>query len=228
MADTLLASLTETSVPDESDYILFEDNSGPTSGKLTMPRLLGFLNRGACKGRLTLETGVPVSITDQIGKSTLYWTPIDDGLMTLYDGTRWWGHRQPELSLALSGLTSGKNYDAFLDYNSGTPALVLGPAWTNDTTRATGLTTQDGILVLSGTTTKRYVGTIYTTGTTTTEGQRGQAVRVEPLQPRPAPDACHRRQLVLRDQYVASGECEHGQSAGCGGGHHRHDDLGRP
>lgn len=169
MADTLLAALTETSAPDFSDYTLWEDNTGPTSGKISVGRLIGLLYRPVCMGRLTLETGVPVSTTDQTGKSTLYWTPIDAGYISLYDGTRWVGFKQAEMSLALSGLTADKQYDAFVDWNSGTPQLVLGPAWTNDTTRATGLTTQDGIQVLSGTVTKRYVGTIRTTGTTTTE-----------------------------------------------------------
>jgi hypothetical protein len=47
--------------------------------------------------------------------------------------------------------------------------LELGPAWTNDTTRATGLVLQDGIWVKSGSTTRRYLGTLRTTSTTTTE-----------------------------------------------------------
>lgn len=48
-------------------------------------------------------------------------------------------------------------------------SLELSAAWTNDTTRADALTTQDGVLVKSGTTSRRYLGTIRTTGTTTTE-----------------------------------------------------------
>ena len=57
----------------------------------------------------------------------------------------------------------------FLYDNSGTLTLELSAAWTNDTTRADALTTQDGIYVKSGSTTRRYLGTIRTTGTTTTE-----------------------------------------------------------
>lgn len=169
MADTKLTALTELSVVDLSDDLYVVDDTGPTSYKLGLDRFLGLVRRGACQGRLTLTTGVPITTSDVTAASTLYWTPIDGGLITLYDGTRWLAYLQAELSLALSGLTADKPYDVFLDYNAGTPALALGTAWTNATTRAVGLTTQNGISVLTGSTTKRYVGTIYTTATTTTE-----------------------------------------------------------
>lgn len=48
-------------------------------------------------------------------------------------------------------------------------------AWTNDTTRATALTTQDGVYVKTGATTRRYLGTFRTTSTTTTEDSYGGA-----------------------------------------------------
>jgi hypothetical protein len=38
--------------------------------------------------------------------------------------------------------------------------------WTNDTTRATALATQDGVLIKSGDTSRRYLGTFRTTVTT--------------------------------------------------------------
>jgi hypothetical protein len=41
--------------------------------------------------------------------------------------------------------------------------------WTNDSTRATAHAYQDGVRVLSGSPTRRYLGTFYSTGTTTTE-----------------------------------------------------------
>ncbi len=173
MADTKLSALTENSVPDTSDTLLWLDDTGPTSYKLTWERFAGLTLRGICQGRLTTETAVPISTSDRTAQSTLYWTPMDAGFIAGYDGTRWFVKKQAELSLALSGLTSGKNYDVFYDYNAGTPAIALGPAWTNDTTRATGLTTQDGIQVLSGTTSKRFLGTIRTTSTTTTEDSGG-------------------------------------------------------
>lgn len=121
------------------------------------------------EGRLTLETGVPVSTSDQAAKSTIYFTPDNGNRVRVYDGTTWKLYEFSELSLALTGLTSGKNYDVFVYDNAGTLTLELSAAWTNDTTRADALTLQDGVNVKSGATTRLYLGTIRTTGTTTTE-----------------------------------------------------------
>jgi hypothetical protein len=73
-----------------------------------------------------------------------------------------------ERSIVLSALTSGRPYDVFIYDNAGTLTLEL-LVWTNDTTRATGVTRQDGVVVKSGDATRRLLGTIYTTSTTTTE-----------------------------------------------------------
>jgi hypothetical protein len=90
----------------------------------------------------------------------LYWAPYQGNEIALYSGTAWVAFAQAQLSIAVPAVAT-QTYDAFVDYNSGTPALTL-TAWTNDTTRATALTTQDGVLVLSGSTGKRYVGTVRT------------------------------------------------------------------
>jgi hypothetical protein len=65
-----------------------------------------------------------------------------------------------ELSVAAS-TTGTKVFDIFLDYNAGTPQLVTTD-WTNDTTRATALVYQDGVLVQTGNTDWRYLGTART------------------------------------------------------------------
>lgn len=122
-----------------------------------------------CGGRLTLETGVPVSTTDQTAKTTIYWTPFRGAMVALYSGSAWVLRAFSETSLALGTLTSGKNYDVFAYDNAGTLALELSAAWTNDTTRADALALQDGVLCKSGTLTRRYLGTFRTTSTTTTE-----------------------------------------------------------
>ena len=121
-------------------------------------------------GRLTLETGVPVSSSDQTAKSTLYYTPYSGNRIDLWDGSVWRPFLFTETSLSLT-LTSGKNYDVFGYINTGTDTLnlELSTAWTTDTARATALTTQDGILVKSGAGTRRYLGTLRATGTNTTE-----------------------------------------------------------
>ena len=175
MADSKISDLTDISLPDLADLLEMVDVSDTTMAatgtnrKATLARLLGTLFPAICEGRLTLESGVGFSTSDQTAKSTLYFTPINGNRVSLYDGTRWQLYVFTERSLALSGLTSGKNYDVFLYDNAGTLTLELSAAWTNDSTRADALTTQDGISVKSGSTTRRYLGTIRTTGTTTTE-----------------------------------------------------------
>lgn len=119
--------------------------------------------------RLTLESGVPLSTSDQTAKTTMYCTPYKGNQIALYDGSSTWTtYTSAQFSLALGTLTSGLPYDVFCYNNAGTPTLEF-TAWTNGTTRATALTTQDGVLVKSGTTTRRYLGTFYTTSTTATE-----------------------------------------------------------
>lgn len=171
MADSKLSALTEISVPALEDllYIVDDPSGTPVSNKVTVQRVMGYLLRDVANGRLTLETGVPISTTDQTAKSTVYFGTFRGNQVALYDGTRWKLYTLTERSLALSGLTSGKNYDVFLYDNAGTLTLELSAAWTTDTARADALTTQDGITVKSGATTRRYLGTIRTTATTTTE-----------------------------------------------------------
>lgn len=106
--------------------------------------------------------------------STLYAVPRVSGDVSLYTGSAWVTRTtNSALSLALSGMTSGKNYDIFCYDSGGTPTLELGSAWTDDTTRATALTTQNGVLVKSGDATRRYLGTIRATSSTQTRMYAG-------------------------------------------------------
>src|SRR5262245_45446838 len=121
-----------------------------------------------CEGRLTLTSGAAVTTSDVTGAGTLYFTPFGGSRVALYDGARWRLHSFSERSLGLT-LTSGKNYDVFLYDNAGTLTLELSSAWTNDTTRATALATQNGICVKSGAPTRRYLGTLRASGSNVTE-----------------------------------------------------------
>jgi hypothetical protein len=151
-----------------------------------VPEALPNLAGPAVPFRLGTESGAPESSSDRTAQSTLYFTPAGIGYpwLPLFDGTtlqRWL--QLTQLSLALSGLTSGKNYDAIVYRNGTTNYLDLMPAWTNDTTRAsaiaihasTGLWSNSGSItsVINGHTVAAgkglHVGTIRTTGTTTTE-----------------------------------------------------------
>lgn len=169
MADSKLTALSELSVPALEDllYVVDDPSGTPVSVKVSISRL-GFLCNHFCSGRLTTESGVPVSTDNRTSQSTLYFTPYNGNLVSIYDGTRWKLYAFTELSLSLS-VTSGKNYDVFIYDNAGTLTLELSAAWTNDTTRADALTTQNGVYVKSGAATRRWLGTIRASGTNTTE-----------------------------------------------------------
>lgn len=120
---------------------------------------------GIHNARLTLETGVPVSTSDQTAKTTIYATPYKGNTIEVFNGQGWVEAPFTELSLSLSGFTADKNSDLWIYDNAGTLALER-TEWTNDTTRATALAVQDGRYVKSGATTRLYLGTFRTTGTT--------------------------------------------------------------
>jgi hypothetical protein len=119
-------------------------------------------------GRLTLESGVPISATSQTAKTTIYYTPYVHNTVPLWDGLQWVPTTFAETSLELGTLTSGKPYDVFGYLSAG--ALVLESlAWTSNTARATAVTLQDGRYCKSGDKSRLLLGTFYTTSTTTTE-----------------------------------------------------------
>lgn len=118
--------------------------------------------------RLTLTTGTPVTTADVTGATTIFACPYKGNRIALFDGSTWNMRTSAQFSLALGTLVSGKPYDVFCYDNAGTPTLEF-LVWTNDTTRATALTYQDGVTVKTGAVTRRYLGTFYTTATTTTE-----------------------------------------------------------
>ena len=118
-------------------------------------------------GRLTTESGVPVSTSDRTSQSTIYYTPFVHNVITLWDGADWVPTTFSEVSLALSGLTASRPYDVFGYLSSGALAIEI-LAWTNDTTRATAVTLQDGRYCKSGDKTRLLLGTIYTTATNAT------------------------------------------------------------
>ena len=116
------------------------------------------------QGRLTLTTGVPVTVSDVTGATTVYYTPYHGSAIALYNTTStvWQLYTFTELSIALGSDTTALPYDVFA-YISSSAVAIERLAWTNTTTRATALTTQNGIYVKSGDASRRYLGTYYTT-----------------------------------------------------------------
>jgi hypothetical protein len=112
-------------------------------------------------GRLTLTTATPVTTAEVTAATTLFYAPYTTNVIALYSGTAWVSRTFAELSIAVPATTSTM-YDVFIYDNAGVATMEL-TAWTNDTTRATALVRQDGRLVKSGATTRRYVGSVRTT-----------------------------------------------------------------
>lgn len=124
------------------------------------------LNINTMGGRLSLISGQLYSSSGTTG-STLYYVRARNGdKVCLYSTitNKWSFYDLTELSLSLSGLAANSNFDIFIHNNLGTLTLT-SQQWTNDTTRAIDLTTQNGIRVLNSDLNKRYVGTIRTTST---------------------------------------------------------------
>ena len=115
-------------------------------------------SNACCGGRLTLTSNTPVTTSDVTSGSTLYWTPYNGDTAPNYNGTSMLAVTFAQLSLSLSGMTSGKNYDVYFYVKSGTAKIDLGPAWTagavagSNTARGTGagsteLIQQNGVWV---------------------------------------------------------------------------------
>lgn len=127
-------------------------------------------------GRLTTESGVPVSTTDQTSKSTLYYTPMIGDSVPLYDATEAdFIDRQlsAEISYSLTGLAANLNFDVFLNW-SGSAIVISLEQWASATARNIALTTSRGVRVKSGALTHRYVGTIRTATSNATEDSRAK------------------------------------------------------
>lgn len=115
------------------------------------------------QGRCTLTTATPVTTADVTAATTLYYALYGGNQITLYDGsTRWVQTSFAQLSIAVPA-TTDTMYDVFVDYTAGVPALEA-VAWTNDTTRATALATQNGVYVQTSDTDSLYVCSFRTTG----------------------------------------------------------------
>lgn len=121
-------------------------------------------------GRLSLQSGVAVPSSDQTAAGTVYYVPYVSDKVTLYDGSRWDTYTVGLVTGSLNGTQSGTIYDIFLVPALGVPSVYIA-AWSSLTSRSTNiaLNYQDGVLVFSGTPTRRYVGTILTNNASTSE-----------------------------------------------------------
>jgi hypothetical protein len=129
-------------------FYYVEDVAGvKTPRKVSPERLAGFFEFPICEGRLTLESGVPVSVADQTAKTSVFFTPHRGNRVGLYDGTRWHVRPFTQLTGALGTLVADKLYDWFIWDNAGVPTLELGPVWTGSGQAITGATNATPIVI---------------------------------------------------------------------------------
>ena len=124
--------------------------------------VLSFLEPQTCGGRLTLSTGIPVSIADVSSSGNVYFTPYISSRIALYSaGYGWRLYEFSELTLSLAAVAADKNVDIWIYDAAGTLTLAY-TEWSNNTLRATALSRQNGVLVKSNAPAYRYLGTVRT------------------------------------------------------------------
>lgn len=115
------------------------------------------------QARLSFSSTAAVTTTDQTAKTTVYLVPHLGNLVGLYNGTAWQTLTLSSAASVAVPSTTDINFDVFAYIQSGSVALET-TNWSSDTARAVALTELDGILVKSGSPTRRYLGTGRTTG----------------------------------------------------------------
>jgi hypothetical protein len=145
---------------DMPDVIFFDDQSdrSPT------PVVAAVAVTGSPSGvdlRLSSSSSNPGLISSATAFTTLYLVSYCGEEINLWNGSVWDNivlNGTP--SITLTGLaTASRMYDIFATITLGVPAIEA-VAWTNNTTRATAITWQDGRLCKSGAKTRRYMGSI--------------------------------------------------------------------
>lgn len=168
--ETFVGTFTSSGTTLTRDAILASSNSGAAVNWAAGTKYVALISADSsvalplnqiCNGRLTLTTATPVTTSDVTASTSVYFAPFRGNRIALYNGYSWQVLTFAELSLSTTGLTAAKPYDVFAYISSGAVAIE-SLVWTDDTNRATALTTQDGVLVKSGATDRRYLGTFYT------------------------------------------------------------------
>lgn len=128
--------------------------------------------------RLSGNSSDPDYRSDQASVSTIYLLGYKGNRISLWNSNsgEWELATIPSTgaSVALSGMTASNCYDVFASFDNVSPRVKLEIlAWTDSTHRATAIVRTegsfDGVYTLSGSKSKRYLGTIYATGATTTK-----------------------------------------------------------
>jgi hypothetical protein len=137
---------------------------GPGTVQIGFPQLDPGADELVAGGRLSLSSTEPVPTTDQSAKTILYYLPYVHDKIGLWNGSSYKNYTIPTGMSLTPTLAASKVYDVFCYLSGTTPTLELGPAWTNNTTRATDVVYHGdyGRKVKSGDVTRLWLGTIAT------------------------------------------------------------------
>lgn len=125
-------------------------------------------------GRLTLTSGLPVTVADVTAAANVFYCPYVSDVLTLWDGSAWSPTVFTEQTLAVAG-AAGLNFDVFGFLNAGA-VNIESLQWASDTARTTGISLQGGRYCKTGDKTRLYLGTFRTSGVNVTEDSGGGSV----------------------------------------------------
>lgn len=122
--------------------------------------------KNVCDGRLSASITQSVTSESLIFYSTqLYYVPHTGNQVSLYNGTNWVVREFSAITIYNTGLTANRVHDIFLYWNDAVVGFesvqVEVVPWSNNTTRAVGLTSLHGIPVKSTDTKRRYIGSVF-------------------------------------------------------------------
>jgi len=190
MSSILLTEDLGPSAPSGNQYILYFKSDGNLYYKddTGTEYILDIMRPCKPGGRLTLTALTPVLTTILSGQNIIRYTPHENNVCPIYDGTRFAPTVFSELTQTTTdttkspaACTSNVNYDLFVWNDAGTIRCTRGPVWGSTALRGTGAGTTEldrvqGIhvnkfAITNGPAAGRgtYVGTIHTNGSSTVD-----------------------------------------------------------
>lgn len=165
-----IGRLSEVTFSDGSSILYNYDSVGNRTSVVQIPYVP--VPKSVANGfRLSASSSAPVTTSDT-SASSISLVPYKSNQIALYYEGAWSIYNSSAISQSLS-TSAGTVYDVFASYNGSSVVLSL-VAWSSSTARATALGYQDGTLVLSTDSTKRYLGTIYCASANTVNDKAAQ------------------------------------------------------
>lgn len=112
-------------------------------------------------------------IANGVANTSIYYSPYNHNLISLWNGYRWQTLEFSELTLAIGTVTANKPFDIFAYISAGAVALEK-LEWTSDTVRATDVSRQDGRWCKTGDKTRLLLGSFYSDSTTSTQNSQAK------------------------------------------------------